>query len=109
LTNSEPEPDLAILQFRGDYYASGKPTAGDVNLVIEVADSSLSTDLGDKAALYAEAMIPEYWVVDLLNDVVHVHRDPHCDGSWGNVTTLARGESIAAPLAVTVNVDELLP
>jgi Uma2 family endonuclease len=109
LSDSEPEPDLSIVPYAPGVFSRGKPTASDVMLVIEVADTSLAGDLGDRAELYAENGIPEYWVVDLVGHVVHVHTSPRADGSWGTVTTLARGESIAAPLGVTVNVDEMLP
>jgi Uma2 family endonuclease len=109
LTTSEPEPDVLLLVQRPDDYTTGKPRPGDLHLVVEVADTSLVSDLGDKATLYAEAMIPEYWVVDLLNDVVHVHTSPCADGSWGTVIAHGRGESIAAPLGVTISIDEMLP
>jgi Uma2 family endonuclease len=56
-------------------------------LVIEVADASLEYDLGEKAALYAEAGVPEYWVVDLVERVLVVHRDPY-EGSYRARMTL---------------------
>ena len=58
---SQPEPDL--LWLRADRYRQRHPTAADVKLAIEVADSSLHSDLVEKAALYAEAGIREYWIV----------------------------------------------
>ncbi len=53
-----------------------RPTHEDVLLISEVADSSLEQDLGEKAKLYAEHRIPEYWVVDVRSEQVHVHRKP---------------------------------
>jgi Uma2 family endonuclease len=49
----------------------------DVLLLIEVADSSVEQDLGEKAKLYAEHAIPEYWVVDVQAQQVHSHRIPN--------------------------------
>ena len=72
--NSRPEPDLLWVQARR--YRDRHPTADDVRLAIEVADSSLQEDLVEKATLYAEAEIAEYWVVDVRRRCVHVLRKP---------------------------------
>jgi Uma2 family endonuclease len=63
---SEPEPDLALVNRRGDADLEAHPGAADTLLVIEVADTSLRFDLEAKASLYREAGIPHYWVVDVL-------------------------------------------
>ncbi len=73
---SDSEPDFALLRSRGDRYRSGRPTPADVLLVIEVSDSSGSIDRGLKKRLYAEAGITEYWVVDVVAQVVAVFTDP---------------------------------
>jgi Uma2 family endonuclease len=72
----DPQPDLALI--------SGPPTisAGHPStspLVIEISDTSLAYDLGDKMSLYAAAGIPEYWVLDVMGRVLHVFRDPRPD------------------------------
>ncbi len=72
----EPEPDFAILKPRPDRYAGGHPTAADVLLLIEVADSSLDYDRLVKARLYARHGVPEFWVVDVKARLVTVHRKP---------------------------------
>jgi hypothetical protein len=69
---SEPEPDLIVLP-RADY-DSGHPDRA--YLIIEVAESSLARDRGRKARLYAECGVPEYWVVNLQDRRVEVHRAP---------------------------------
>lgn len=74
---SLPEPDIALTTYRGD----GVVPVETVALVIEVSDSTLEADLGRKADLYAEAGIPEYWVVDLNEDWVLMHANPREDGS----------------------------
>lgn len=69
-----PEPDL--LWLRAGRYRDRHPTAADVKLAIEVSDSSLIKDLGEKVPLYAEAGIPECWIVDALGQCIYVYRNP---------------------------------
>lgn len=83
---SEPQPDLALLKPRDDFYASGHPTPADVYLIVEVADSSLAFDQGVKLSLYALCGIPEVWIVDLSTSVLTSYRTP--DG--GNYTHTSR-------------------
>lgn len=77
---NEPQPDLVILAPREDFYSAGHPGPGDTLLVVEVADSSLAHDLNTKAAVYAQAGIPEYWVVDLAGRGVVLFSDPRGSG-----------------------------
>jgi Uma2 family endonuclease len=69
---SAPEPDIVWLKRRD--YTGGRPTAEDVLLVIEVAESSLAYDTGEKADLYAAAAVADYWVVNLTDRCVEVDR-----------------------------------
>ncbi len=62
---SEPQPDLALLRWRPNFYADADPRPEDVLLIIEVADTSLAYDRDIKVPLYARAGIPEVWLVDL--------------------------------------------
>ena len=109
---SELEPDIALArpeQDRGRSYRVEHPTAEDVLLIVEVADSSLDYDLGRKARLYARHGIPELWVLDQRNDRLVLHREPTPRG-YAAVSTLERGESVS-PLAfseMAFTVDELL-
>ena len=73
---SEPQPDVAILKPRADDYETGAPAPDDVLLLIEVADSSLDFDRNIKAPLYAQSGIAEYWIVNLPDRIVEVHREP---------------------------------
>lgn len=73
---SEPEPDIAVLQPSPDSYAHQLPTAADVLLVIEVADSSLAYDREIKQAIYAKAGIAEYWLINLMDEQIEVYHDP---------------------------------
>ncbi len=77
---SEPQPDLAVVQPRLDFYESARPTASDVLLLVEVADTTLGYDRGTKVPLYARAGVPEVWVVDLGGAQVYVYREPTPDG-----------------------------
>lgn len=101
---SRPEPDLAVVP-AGDWDAH----AAQALLVIEVSVSSRAVDLGRKAAIYAEAAIPEYWVLDIEGRRLVVHRDPTGD-RYAAVASLTDAEVVtAARLALTVAVADLLP
>ncbi|MAT65375.1 MAG: hypothetical protein CMN57_06995 [Gammaproteobacteria bacterium] len=78
--HSEPQPDLALLRPRADYYAAAHPRPADVLLVIEVADSSLAYDRDIKLPLYARAGIPEAWLVDIEAGSLICFIDPAADG-----------------------------
>jgi Uma2 family endonuclease len=96
--HSEPLPDLTIVQRRSDDYRSEHPAPTDVVLLIEVAQSSLSFDLGSKLRLYASSGISEYWVVDVKREAVLVHRNPVGEQYGDSEMVLCGG--LIAPLAV---------
>lgn len=105
---SEPEPDLAIVQPLEDEYDRHHPYPENIFWIIEYSSTSLEKDLGVKAEIYAAAKIAEYWVVDLLRNVLIVFRDP-VHGVYqfreelvaGSVTPLAFPEmAIAVPRLV---------
>jgi Uma2 family endonuclease len=81
---SEPEPDIAILRPRADFYMTAHPGAADVLLAIEVADTSLAYDLGTKVPLYARHGIPEVWVIDAATRQTRVFRRPVGSGGTGS-------------------------
>ena len=76
----EPQPDLVLLRPRADFYESGHPTAANVLLLVEVAESSLAFDRGPKLALYARHGVPEVWIVDLAGRAVELCRGPGPEG-----------------------------
>jgi Uma2 family endonuclease len=92
--DSEPQPDLAVLRRRPVPYKEVEATMSDVLLLIEVAESSLSYDRSTKLRLYAEAGIPEYWVVDCAAETIEVHRAPASDG-YRDVRRVAGDGSVA--------------
>ena len=73
---SEPQPDLALLEPQPDYYADEHPSPEDVLLLVEVAESSQEYDRGRKIPLYAQAKIPETWLVDLKKEMVVTYHKP---------------------------------
>jgi len=97
----EPQPDVALLRPRADDYATATPTSTDTLLLVEVSDSTLRIDLGRKARIYADAGVTEYWVVDVKNLVVYVHRDPAA-GRYATRQVLGPGERIHGAFAPDV-------
>jgi Uma2 family endonuclease len=76
LADSEPEPDASILRGDETSYDTRQPEPADTGVVIEVADSTLRTDRREKCRLYAEAGIPIYWIINLVDRQVEVYTDP---------------------------------
>lgn len=91
---SEPQPDVALLRPRADFYAGGHPAPEDVWLVIEVADTSAIIDRNLKPPLYARAGVIEVWIIDLSQDLIEVHTQPS-GGAYQVVRQVRRGESLA--------------
>ena len=73
LSDSEPEPDVAVVRGSVDDYRTRHPTGAECALVIEIADSSLEYDRTVKAAVYAAAGIPAYWIVNLQDRCIEIH------------------------------------
>jgi Uma2 family endonuclease len=108
LGGSEPEPDLAIVQRVEDNYLSHHPYPENIFWVIEYSNTSLDKDLGVKADIYAEAGIPEYWVVNLKKNTLIVFRDP-VNGKYQSQQEFTSG--MISPLAfpdVAIDVARLL-
>jgi Uma2 family endonuclease len=106
--DGEPEPDVAVVA--GDPRAHLDAHPRSAVLVVEVAESSLAFDRREKALLYARAAIPEYWIVNLADRVVEVHREPAARG-YGKIVCLAADDEITpigAP-AAGIPVGSLLP
>ena len=76
LADSEPEPDQSVCLADVLEALGRKPLANEVALVAEVADSSLPIDRGVKKAMYAEARIPVYWIVNLVEFCIEAYADP---------------------------------
>ena len=91
---TEPQPDVALLRPRADFYASGHPTPAEVLLIVEVAETSVEADRRIKVPLYARSGIPETWLVDFIGEAITIYREPTPDG-YRTVRTARRGERLA--------------
>ena len=111
--DSEPEPDVAVVRGVARDHLRRHPA--DPVLVVEVAHHSLRLDRTIKARPYARAGIADYWIVNLVDRVVEVHREPIAEGRrrwrYGSLSVAQPGE-ILTPLAAVsgrISVDDLLP
>ena len=92
---SEPLPDVTLLRPRDDFYSQANPQPSDALLIIEVADSSVEYDRDIKIPLYAEAAIPEVWLVNLPQETIEIYVQPVGD-SYREIHLVKRGESLAS-------------
>ena len=107
--DTEPQPDLQILRRRSVPYKEREAFAEDTGLVIEVAETSLRYDRSVKLRLYAEAGIPEYWIVDCATESVEIHRTPQADG-YRDITRVTEPGAAISPQAfpeVTLTLAEI--
>jgi len=94
LHESEPEPDLSVVRGSRSDYRHQHPRAGDIALVVEVSDTTLTTDRL-KSRTYAAEGIPEYWIVNLAERCVEVHRRPTTSGEgYGDRKVFGQGAEI---------------
>ena len=107
---SEPEPDIALVTPREDFYAGGHPAPHDILLIVEVADTSLRSDRHRKLPGYARAGIPEVWLVDLTVDRVERYREPRGD-AYADQQILGRDATLTPLLLpdVAIRVGDLVP
>jgi Uma2 family endonuclease len=112
---SEPEPDVAVVAGGPRDYLASHPRRPA--LVVEIALTSLVLDRGEKASIYARAGVADYWIVNLVDNLLEVYREPRSDPDaphgwrYGSTTTLRIGD-VVAPLALpgrNIPVSDLLP
>jgi len=103
---SEPQPDVSVVP-KADYW---KKHPEHAYLLVEVSRTSLERDQGVKAKLYGFARVDEYWIVNLVDEVVEVYRDAK-NGKWRSKTTYRRGDTITMLKFpdVSIAVSEVLP
>ncbi len=115
LADSEPEPDLSITIGPEDRYDARHAGTGDIVWVLEVSDTSLATDRGEKLQIYAEAKIPVYWIVNLQDRIVEVYtlprggRNPTYRSRVDYAAGMAVPVRIAGSTLGTISIDEILP
>jgi Uma2 family endonuclease len=98
-----------VAVIRAREYGAELPNAGDVLLLIEVSDTSLSYDRARKLPLYARAGVPESWLVDLQAETIERHTNP-IEGAYRVTVRVGRGEEIASPAVpgLVLKTDEVL-
>jgi Uma2 family endonuclease len=102
--DSEPEPDIAVVRAREAASSTRHP--GTALLVIEVAGESLRFDRQTKAAVYARHAIPEYWIVNLADAAIEVHRDPDpSSAAYRRTFAVHRGDALEAQSVEGVRLD----
>lgn len=106
--DSLPEPDVALVQGTVEVYLHRHPTGRDTLLVVEIASSSRSVDRR-KAAIYARAGVPVYWLLDLVKRRLEVRSGPRLEGEYTETRILEPGEAVQIPGAGQVPVADLLP
>jgi Uma2 family endonuclease len=106
---SEPQPDISLLRMNADFYAHGHPTPLDVLVVVEVADSSTEFDRAVKLPLYAEALIPEFWLVNLPDERIEAFSHPS-NGVYQKSQELKRGDKLTSTTipGLSLSVDAIL-
>lgn len=92
---TEPQPDVALLRPREDFYAGKHPTPEDVLFLVEVSDTTLRYDREVKLPLYALSVIPEVWIVDLSGEEVLTYSQPS-GNSYREIRRLGRGARIVS-------------
>jgi len=101
--HSEPEPDLALLRPRQDFYETANPTVDDVLLLVEIADSSLNHDKNTKIPIYARHRIPEVWLINLPKQQVEIYLKPSPEG-YRHIWLPEKHECISPTLLPEVSV-----
>jgi Uma2 family endonuclease len=116
LPDSEPEPDLTVVQGTRRSYLSRHPGSADIGLVVEVSDSSLAGDRADKGRIYARAGLPCYWIVNVPDRQVEVYTSPSgptAAPGYGQRQDYHPGDAVSFILdgatIATLPVQELLP
>lgn len=106
---SAPEPDVALLRFRNDFYSTGKARPEDILLLIEVADTTVSSDRQIKIPLYAQAEVPEVWLVNLPRKIIEVYTEPK-NGKYQIVRKAGKSETLTPKMIadLTVKVADII-
>jgi Uma2 family endonuclease len=115
LSQSEPEPDVAVIRGNEHQFDHRHPQGDETALVVEVPDSSLAADRGPKQTMYARDRVPVYWIVNLVDRVVEVYTDPSEEepAHYRSLQVYAAGQDVVVRLdgvdVGVIAVLELLP
>lgn len=106
---SEPQPDIALLRYRDDFYSNELPGAENILLLIEVADTSLEYDRETKIPLYAKAQIQEVWLLNLPENCIELYSSPSPEGY--EIRRIVRHNEAVSPKSfpdINVTADHIL-
>lgn len=111
---SEPEPDVTLVAGADTEYLENHPGPADTLLVVEVAESSLEYDRTTKQRIYAAAAVPEYWIVNLIDDQIEVYQSPlSAEQCYARRTDHKAAHAIGLPLSsgasAELTVADLIP
>lgn len=105
----EPQPDIALLRWREDYYRTAHPHAEDVLLIIEISDTTLRYDRDVKVPLYAKNGVPEVWLLDVQQKQLEIYREPlHGVYQQRDCRNTGQIAPVSCPDAI-INLNELFP
>lgn len=112
MQKNEPEPDGALVRGTPSNYSAVHPNVSDILCIFEVSDSSLHFDRTTKQRIYAEAGIPTYVIVNLIDRAIELRTQPTL-GQYASLRTLRAGQGLPLSLgsadALEIPVDQLLP
>ena len=94
--NNEPQPDVALLRRRADFYAGRLPAPEDTLIVIEVSETTLAYDRNVKLPLYGRAGVPEVWIVDLAGEKIELYANPGAGEARSGSYTIVREHGLQA-------------
>jgi Uma2 family endonuclease len=106
---SQPQPDIALLQWRADFYGQAHPRPHDILLAIEVADTTVSYDRKIKIPCYSKADIHETWIVNIPAERIEIYAQP-VNGEYSIVKYFQRGEEVQSHTIseLKIGVNEIL-
>ena len=107
LDTSEPEPDIAIVQFNDNNYSDRHPDPQDIYWLVEVSNKTLTKDLEEKSVIYARNGISEYWVIDLVNNKLWILTQPQANSYLNRREATGNIQPLAFP-QIDINVKKLL-
>ena len=110
-SDSEPEPDIAVVKGEARDYIGHHPFPQDIALIVEVANSTLAEDRSTKARLYARAGISTYWIINLIDSKIEVYSNPS-EASFTVRNDYAKGQNLSLQVGsnvIEVPVRDLLP
>jgi Uma2 family endonuclease len=109
LPESEPEPDFVVTKYDEDSYAAGHPAPSDIELLIEVSDSTLDKDRTYKLPLYAANLVREYWIVNLVERQFEVYTKPDGVSMYRDTNIYLEGRKFTHPVFGPIDTSRLFP